>query len=160
MHAWRLLTVLWSWCRRYVTRCGLWNHACVSAKMHSRAWTGAVAICVCVCLSHVPPVRWFTVSVLGHMTENRWHSGVTPHPQHTHLKHTHTHTPPLAPWEHTTPALVLKQKRTWLHTNIPHIHHRNRERGEQIDTHTHTFYLSSTRTYTEFALLTNGCGWH
>lgn len=32
---------------------------------------------------HVLPVQWFTVSMPGYMTENRWHSGVRPNPQST-----------------------------------------------------------------------------
>lgn len=44
-----------------------------------------------VCVPHVPPVQWFTVSVLGHMTVNRWHSGVPPQPP-THTLKTHTST--------------------------------------------------------------------
>lgn len=93
MHAWRLLTALWSRCCWYVIRCGLWNRTpvvCVLAKTHRGPWTGAAAICVCV--PHVPPVPWVTVSVLDHMTGNRWYSGVAPHPQHT-------------PWEHAAPAM-------------------------------------------------------
>lgn len=112
MHAWRLLNVLWSSCRCVILR--LINHSVrVSAKMHSRAGTSAVAICVCV--PHAPPVQWFTVSLLGHMTENRWHSGSPPHPQHTH-----THTPPHTPWEHRAPAMCSNTKQAWLYTTHTH----------------------------------------
>lgn len=48
--------------------------------MHCRIWTRSASICVCVL-----PVQWFTLSVLSHMTENRWRSGL-PTQQHHHTQ--------------------------------------------------------------------------
>ena len=122
VHAWRLLTVLRSgWCR-YVIRRGLRNQARVcqpicAARPGPALWP-SVCVCVCVCVPHVPPVQWFTVSVLGHMTENRWRSGVPPHPQHTHIKKQiiHTHTSAWTQRTHSTcngaEALMLTHKCT------------------------------------------------
>lgn len=124
MRAWRLPTVPRSgWCR-YVIRRGLRNRACVCQPICAARPGPALrpsVVCVRVCVPHVPPVQWFTVSVLGHMTENRWRSGVPPHPQHTHIKNkSYTHT---SAWTQRTHGTCNGAETLMLtHTNAPHTH--------------------------------------
>lgn len=94
---------------------------CISSKMHSRAWISTGAICVCVCVFLM--CRLFSDS--QRQCWATWlRTGGTlvylPIPN-THIKkekHTHTDTPPLAPQEHTVPAMVIKQyNEDDMHTN-------------------------------------------